>query len=393
MGCALSKKHRRDTNPRVFMVVNLDDQGQERTPGKIEISDTHLILYQKSKDPIRWPLRSLRRYGFEAELFSFESGRKSPMGPGIYAFKCRRAEALFNLLQECIQRAGQEERPGLPSIRPDTDHSSRPQSMVESMRTTAYEPEERHPYQNGTWNIPDSDNVYNSPDSTGQHSHEYINCKGVNGDTVDSSGVNLNLMFSGNGNAATGSVQYAEVQHLDDCHMTGTPNGCCKVSDESGDHPLYVNVPLSSTEKRRIQQPVESPLPVAGNPPCLHKLSAYERPRHYANLALGPPKSGHKTTVRLDAASAGSPSVNYAELELSNSCDSVAGGPPVIVPPPPRTSANSSPVTPRADSYATIDFQRTKAMQRLNTRTSTSNEVLAECSRKTRHNSNAEDPF
>ena len=32
-------------------------------------------------------------------MFSFEAGRKTPTGPGVYAFKCRRAEKLFNLLQ------------------------------------------------------------------------------------------------------------------------------------------------------------------------------------------------------------------------------------------------------------------------------------------------------
>ena len=30
------------------------------------------------------------------------SGRKNPTGPGIYSFKCRRAENLFNLLQVCL---------------------------------------------------------------------------------------------------------------------------------------------------------------------------------------------------------------------------------------------------------------------------------------------------
>ena len=29
-------------------------------------------------------------------------GRKNPTGPGIYSFKCRRAENLFNLLQVSI---------------------------------------------------------------------------------------------------------------------------------------------------------------------------------------------------------------------------------------------------------------------------------------------------
>jgi fibroblast growth factor receptor substrate 2 len=109
MGCTISTGEN-DSNPRLFNVYNVDDQGQELTPGKIEVGNTELILYQKSKEPIRWPLRCVRRYGFDAELFSFESGRRCPTGPGIYAFKCKKAEALFNLLQECIRQAGQEEQ-------------------------------------------------------------------------------------------------------------------------------------------------------------------------------------------------------------------------------------------------------------------------------------------
>ena len=35
-------------------------------------------------------------------MFSFEAGRKTPTGPGVYAFKCRRAEKLFNLLQVMV---------------------------------------------------------------------------------------------------------------------------------------------------------------------------------------------------------------------------------------------------------------------------------------------------
>lgn len=74
-------------------------------PGRIEISEAQLILYQKGDITVRWPLRSLRKYGFDAELFSFECGRRCPTGPGVYAFRCRRAEALFNLLQECLQNS------------------------------------------------------------------------------------------------------------------------------------------------------------------------------------------------------------------------------------------------------------------------------------------------
>lgn len=92
-----------------FRVYNVDSQGMELNPGKIQVAASDLILYQRGKEPIHWPLRCLRRYGFDAELFSFESGRRCPTGPGIYAFKCRHAETLFNLVQESIQRAGQED--------------------------------------------------------------------------------------------------------------------------------------------------------------------------------------------------------------------------------------------------------------------------------------------
>ena len=111
MGCTFShfRRHRHGESSRlsnVFKVYNVDKEGAYRNPGQIEITDIELVFHHKNKDPVRWPLRYLRRYGFDSEIFSFESGRRCPTGAGIYAFKCRRAESLFNLLQECIQRAG-----------------------------------------------------------------------------------------------------------------------------------------------------------------------------------------------------------------------------------------------------------------------------------------------
>lgn len=79
--------------------MNVDDTGRRLCPGQLEVGETDLILYQRGKDDIRWPLRSLRRYGFDAGLFSFECGRRCPTGPGIYAFHCPRAEFLFNHVQ------------------------------------------------------------------------------------------------------------------------------------------------------------------------------------------------------------------------------------------------------------------------------------------------------
>ncbi|KAG8192824.1 hypothetical protein JTE90_014604 [Oedothorax gibbosus] len=83
-------------------VWNIDEDGHYVKSCQIQVTDTDLVLHQRGKPPIVWPLQSLRRYGFDTELFSFECGRHCPTGPGIYAFKCKEAEALFNALQECL---------------------------------------------------------------------------------------------------------------------------------------------------------------------------------------------------------------------------------------------------------------------------------------------------
>lgn len=113
MGCTMSshngllRRHSDASSSRLFKVTNVDSSGEDRSPGYIEITSENLVLHQRGKESIAWPLRGLRRYGFDADLFSFESGRRCPTGPGIYAFRCRRAEALFNLLQNSIVVAGQ----------------------------------------------------------------------------------------------------------------------------------------------------------------------------------------------------------------------------------------------------------------------------------------------
>ncbi|XP_044732336.1 fibroblast growth factor receptor substrate 2 isoform X2 [Chrysoperla carnea] len=111
MGCWHTKHDINDRHPNIFKVMNVDEQGQLVSPGQLELTDTEMVLYQKGKTSTKWPLAYIRRYGFESELFSFECGRRCPTGPGIYAFRCRRAELLFNLLQERIafQRTTQPE--------------------------------------------------------------------------------------------------------------------------------------------------------------------------------------------------------------------------------------------------------------------------------------------
>ncbi|XP_050089529.1 protein lingerer [Anopheles aquasalis] len=103
MGCINSKKDVNDAHSNIFHVINLDDDGTERWSGQLEVSRTELTLYRKGKDPTTWPLKCLRRYGFNVDQFSFEAGRRCATGEGIYAFRCRRAEALFYTVQSYIQ--------------------------------------------------------------------------------------------------------------------------------------------------------------------------------------------------------------------------------------------------------------------------------------------------
>ncbi|XP_050310331.1 uncharacterized protein LOC126746222 isoform X2 [Anthonomus grandis grandis] len=110
MGCVNSKTDINDTHPNIFHVINVNDRGRPVSRGKLEVLETELILHQKGKNPIKWPLRSLRKYGWDmdTDIFSIECGRRSPTGAGYYAFKCRKAEQLFNMVQQYIIGGVQE---------------------------------------------------------------------------------------------------------------------------------------------------------------------------------------------------------------------------------------------------------------------------------------------
>lgn len=106
MGCVGSKDGESyDKHPNVFRVVNVNYDGDDLWSGHIEVSSTNLTLYRKRKPPTQWPLQCLRRYGYESDTFIFEAGRRCLTGEGIYSFRCRRAEALFHVLQEYIQES------------------------------------------------------------------------------------------------------------------------------------------------------------------------------------------------------------------------------------------------------------------------------------------------
>lgn len=103
--------------------MNVDDTGRRLCPGQLEVGEADLILYQRGKSPVKWPLRSLRRYGFDAQLFSFECGRRCPTGPGIYAFHCRNAEILFNHVQARVAARHEEQEQLAGVLVANSNHS------------------------------------------------------------------------------------------------------------------------------------------------------------------------------------------------------------------------------------------------------------------------------
>uniref|UniRef100_A0A8D3BDI5 IRS-type PTB domain-containing protein n=1 Tax=Scophthalmus maximus TaxID=52904 RepID=A0A8D3BDI5_SCOMX len=103
MGSCLScpeKESIPDNHQSKFKVINVDDDGNELGSGVMELSDGELVLHTHRRDDVRWPYLCLRRYGYDSNLFSFESGRRCQTG--IFAFKCSRAEEIFNMLQEVM---------------------------------------------------------------------------------------------------------------------------------------------------------------------------------------------------------------------------------------------------------------------------------------------------
>nr|XP_045013696.1 fibroblast growth factor receptor substrate 3 [Jaculus jaculus]XP_045013697.1 fibroblast growth factor receptor substrate 3 [Jaculus jaculus] len=93
-----------DNHPAKFKVTNVDDEGVELGSGVMELTPNELVLHVHRREAVRWPYLCLRRYGYDSNLFSFESGRRCQTGQGIFAFKCSRAEEIFNLLQDLMQR-------------------------------------------------------------------------------------------------------------------------------------------------------------------------------------------------------------------------------------------------------------------------------------------------
>nr|XP_014098871.2 uncharacterized protein LOC106623783 [Bactrocera oleae]XP_014098873.2 uncharacterized protein LOC106623783 [Bactrocera oleae] len=104
MGCISSTKKLGDLkSENFFRAVRLHsevaDQGRS---GYLELTPRELIFRTGSNQRVVWALQHLRRYGLNGDVFSFEAGRRCMTGPGIYTFRCQRAEQLYHIFQTYI---------------------------------------------------------------------------------------------------------------------------------------------------------------------------------------------------------------------------------------------------------------------------------------------------
>lgn len=384
----------RSRRERTFQVWNLDEQGAEVSPGKIEVNANDLVLYQRGRPPVRWPLRGLRRYGFDAHLFSFESGRRCPTGSGIYAFKCHRAEALFNALQECIQNSGAAS------------------AMTTTISSSVAAPDQQQP-------APPSSIV----PMTSQRNDIVFPPPVSNGPTVDSSGYlepislgSLRPAATSQSNAAAITMPNSTSQNLpqhsyvNSCAQCGQPHPppCVDINTN------YAKLDDLLRQEAGVKPRDSNHFYVNVNPMPLNQQQHALQTHSYANLSCpaSPERTVPPSTASTTAAAGllnnggSADEVNYVVLDLDHQSDSstsavspVATAAPAVgataVAPGSTAVTGASTITPGSqptsptrapEGYATIDFDRTAA---LSNSANPSVHHHDDSVRKTRHNSNA----
>ncbi|XP_060068378.1 fibroblast growth factor receptor substrate 3-like [Ylistrum balloti] len=420
MGCMYSSADRSDRSSRTFRVYNVDENGDELNSGKIEVTDVDLILHQKGKDPIHWPLRCLRRYGCDQELFSFESGRRCPTGPGIYAFKCRRAESLFAAVQECIQRAGQQDELGANQAFDHNIHNSRPSSVIEMQQVNGFV------VQPGSLqtNALTRDINYINVDTNVDADHQYVNVNtgGANGsrprslpnggmDSVNAESVlidflhNPKLQQDSDYNRNSAGLQYIRLDlpesAEDECEEAsviasqnanhvrthsepdvdgGDDHGLPNIElDETINCDVFDDSPYDASNQRDYMNVAADGIRMSnGNPVQLRQPKNADH--NYLNISH-PISASNSSNVPSSAPPPQGPGrLNYIEVaNLTNGTGTTTPTSPV--------SYNSYPAespSKRTDSYTVIDFAKTQAL-------SNSSRVMSDAAgegiRKTRHNS------
>lgn len=89
----------------VFKVISINDDESLVQKGRMEVTSSELVYVDtKSREDWHWPLKYLRKYGCDGDVFTFEAGRKCPGGEGLYAFSTKKANILFDMVARNINQ-------------------------------------------------------------------------------------------------------------------------------------------------------------------------------------------------------------------------------------------------------------------------------------------------
>ncbi|CAF0968856.1 unnamed protein product [Adineta steineri] len=89
-------------NDSIFKVDNINSHGCKHSSAKIQVSDDSLCIHQKHRQSLFIPLDTIKRYGLDDSIFILECGRRAPLGPARYAFRCKQARDLVDCLDQRI---------------------------------------------------------------------------------------------------------------------------------------------------------------------------------------------------------------------------------------------------------------------------------------------------
>lgn len=108
--------------------ANIDPELNEISRGELRLNNTELIYVIDRVPPITWPLACIRRYGSEANVFIFESGRRCQTGEGKFAFRVEPGVDLKERLSRkinCLNPQSNDGRKISESNEPETPSSSK----------------------------------------------------------------------------------------------------------------------------------------------------------------------------------------------------------------------------------------------------------------------------
>ena len=142
----------------MFYVTSISDDKGLGDKGMMQVTETELIYTdRRTAASWRWPLKFLRKYGCDGEVFSFEAGRKCPGGEGLYAFSAKRASQIFDMVARNINQGGLQPLAGELSPFPSESRPPDPNTLI-SRRNSSQSPTQNHTDQPNYANVDPSGN-------------------------------------------------------------------------------------------------------------------------------------------------------------------------------------------------------------------------------------------